>query len=237
VLERRQDGRPLRIGHRGAAALAPANTLESLQAAVAAGVDVVEFDVLEHPRDGLVLAHSHRETAARPLPLEDALAWIASTACGAHVDLKGVGFERRIVDRLGAHGLAQRSLVSTSRPPSVRRLAAIAPDLPRALSYPEDRLGVSGSPGAAPFVAGGLAAMRRVLPLRIGRMLARSGATVASLHHALLTRATVERVHALGIPVIAWTVDDPRRAEELARFGVDGVVTNDPRIFEATLAP
>src|SRR4051812_21305181 len=159
MIELRQGARPMRIGHRGAAALAPANTLESLQAAVAAGVDVVEFDVLEPPRDGLVLAHSRRETAERPLPFDDAPAWSASTACGAHVDLKGVGFERRIVDALHAHGLAPRSLVSTSRPPSVRRLAEIAPSLPRAFSYPEDRLGVSGSPVAAPFVAGGLAAM------------------------------------------------------------------------------
>jgi glycerophosphoryl diester phosphodiesterase len=237
VLDLRPDARPLRIGHRGAAALAPANTLESLQAAVAAGVDVVEFDVIEHHRDGLVLAHSRRETAERPLPLGDALAWIASTACSAHVDLKGVGFEQEVVDALQASGLLSRSLVSTGRPPSVRRLAEIAPDLPRALSYPEDRLNFTGLPVAAPFVAGGLAAMRRALPLRIGRMLAVSRATVASLHHSLLSRATVERVHALGIPVIAWTVDDARRAKELAGLDVDGIVTNDPRIFEATLAP
>ena len=44
-LERR-DGRPLRIGHRGAAALAPENTLRSFRAAVEAGVDLIEFDVI-----------------------------------------------------------------------------------------------------------------------------------------------------------------------------------------------
>ena len=57
-LERR-DGRPLRIGHRGAAALAPENTLASFRAAVEAGVDLVEFDVIQVARGELVVAHSY----------------------------------------------------------------------------------------------------------------------------------------------------------------------------------
>src|SRR5476649_2130039 len=51
---RREGDLPLVIGHRGAAALAPENTLASLEAAVAAGVELVEFDV----GAGLVLGHS-----------------------------------------------------------------------------------------------------------------------------------------------------------------------------------
>ena len=45
----RAGGRPLVIGHRGAAAVAPENTLAALAAAVAAGVDLVEFDVVAGP--------------------------------------------------------------------------------------------------------------------------------------------------------------------------------------------
>ena len=52
----RRDGRMLRIGHRGAAALAPENTIESLRLALELGCDLVEFDV--HDVDGtLVLVH------------------------------------------------------------------------------------------------------------------------------------------------------------------------------------
>jgi len=43
-LERR-NGRPLRIGHRGAAALAPENTLRSFRAAIEAGVDLVVWSM------------------------------------------------------------------------------------------------------------------------------------------------------------------------------------------------
>ena len=52
------DGRPLVIGHRGAAALAPANTIASFERALDAGVDAIEFDVGVLDDGTLVLAHS-----------------------------------------------------------------------------------------------------------------------------------------------------------------------------------
>src|SRR5438105_13860940 len=64
---RRADGPPLVIGHRGAAAVAPENTLAALQAAVDAGADLVEFDIAVD----LTLAHSHREVPEQPLSLDE----------------------------------------------------------------------------------------------------------------------------------------------------------------------
>ena len=54
-LTRREHG-PLRIGHRGAAALAPENTLRGFRAAIEAGVDLIEFDVFDLRGGPLVLA-------------------------------------------------------------------------------------------------------------------------------------------------------------------------------------
>jgi glycerophosphoryl diester phosphodiesterase len=51
------------------------------------------------------------------------------------------------------------------------------------------------------------------------------------LHHLVISRAAVAQAHARGAAVFAWTVD---REPELARVlaaGVDGVITNDPRIL------
>jgi glycerophosphoryl diester phosphodiesterase len=53
----------------------------------------------------------------------------------------------------------------------------------------------------------------------------------AMLHFAVLSAAVVERCHALGISVYAWTVDDEALLARVVATGVDGVITNDPRIF------
>jgi glycerophosphoryl diester phosphodiesterase len=55
----------------------------------------------------------------------------------------------------------------------------------------------------------------------------------AMLHFAVLSRATVERCHGLGVSVFAWTVDDEELLARVVATGVDGVITNDPRIFDA----
>src|SRR5436190_1818695 len=98
-----------RIGHKGADLIAPGNTLASFDAALAAGVDMVEFDVLpENPdRSGrLVLAHDFSAVARRdPLTLEEGLAHFAQDAWEGielDVDLKTTGYEGR-VDAIMSH--------------------------------------------------------------------------------------------------------------------------------------
>jgi len=41
----------------------------------------------------------------------------------------------------------------------------------------------------------------------------------------------IARCHAQGVPVLVWTVDDRDQVPRLDALGVDGVITNDPRIF------
>ena len=74
----RGDGPPIRIGHRGAAALAPENTLEALRVGIAQGCDYVEFDVLSKPDGGLVLADSAHELPDDVATLDEALALLAA---------------------------------------------------------------------------------------------------------------------------------------------------------------
>ena len=62
----RGDGPVLRIGHRGAAALAPPNTIQAVEAALAQGVDLVELDVFGRPDRTLVLGHSRKELGRSP---------------------------------------------------------------------------------------------------------------------------------------------------------------------------
>lgn len=228
---RRREGRLLRIGHRGAGALAPENTIASLALALELGCDLVEFDVLE--LDGtLVLAHSAAELPVEPATLDEALAFLARTKTGAHVDLKTPGAERAIAEALGRHGLVERALVSSFRPASLRALHALEPGLRLGLTYPDDRHGLSERRLLAPLVGSGLVVMRAALAPRIGRMLAGAQATAALLHWQVVSRAVVERCHALGAPVLAWTVLAPEQVRRLDALGVDGVIADDPRIFQ-----
>ena len=96
-------------------------------------------------------------------------------------------------------------------------------------------MGISRRPRAWPVVGLGLSAMRASLPARLGRFLSRAGATALMLQHSLVTPAAVARAHGIGVPVLAWTVDSRADLERVVAAGVDGVITNDPGIFLATL--
>jgi len=226
----RGDGPVVKVGHRGAPALAPENTLESIAAAADHGVDAVELDVLARADGTVVLAHSHDTVVAGPT-LDDALALVVERRLGVQIDLKGVGHEQAIVAALRRHGLLERSFASTASVPSLLALRDAEPKLRRALTYPDDRYGLTAHRVLRPAVRPTLAGLQRVLPPRLPRWLRRVGASAATLNWTVVSRAAIRRCHALGVAVFVWTVDDPALAERLAALGADGIITNDPRIF------
>jgi glycerophosphoryl diester phosphodiesterase len=228
----RRDGRALRIGHRGAAALAAENTLPSFRAALAAGVDLIEFDVVSRADGALVVAHSVPEMRADTPTLDDVLRFFVDEApdLGVHVDLKQPGRESDVVAALRRFGLVERSFVSSVFLRSARRLGRLAGP-PSGITIPRGVLGISEE-GRGAFVARlGLRLLRLATPLLIRPLLALTHADVVVLHHALVTTRSVGAVHSRGAPVVTWTVDDRDELARVVRAGVDGVVTNDPRIF------
>jgi glycerophosphoryl diester phosphodiesterase len=252
---RRTDSRFARVGHRGASALAPENTLRALELAVELDCDMLEFDVLDLSDGTLVLAHSNdlREVShgaaggrvrnrdlaglrrvAPELPtLDEALAFCAERlpGVGLQLDLKRLGIEAATVEALRRHAVLDRSWISSFAIASLRRLAELEPSLPRSYTLPRDRLGIAKRGPLAPVIRAALATIGASLPRRLPELLAKGRATAATLHHSIVSRAVIERAHELGAAVYVWTVDDPRLAERLVRDGADGIITNDPRIF------
>ena len=252
---RRPAGEFARVGHRGASALAPENTLRALELAVELGCDMLEFDVLSLVDRTLVLAHSDRlrevshgaargrvrrrslerlRIVAPDLPtLDEALAFCADRlpGIGLQVDLKRRGFEREVVEALRRHDVLDRSWVSGFDAASLRRVAELEPELPRSYTLPRDRFGISKRGPLAPVVRRALASLGASLPRRLPALLRRAQATAATLHHSIASPAAIAAAHELGAAVYVWTVDDPRLAASFVREEVDGIITNDPRIF------
>ena len=252
---RRSEGEFARVGHRGASALAPENTLRALELAVELDCDMLEFDVLDLQDGTLVLAHSNdlREVShgaargsvrrrtldglrkfAPDLPtLDEALAFCAERLpnVGLQIDLKRRGVESGVVEALHRHEVLERSWVSGFDARSLRLLAELEPRLPRSFTLPRDRFGISKRGPLAPVIRGALASIGSSLPRRLPMLLARARAVSATLHYSVASKAAIERAHELGAAVYVWTVDDPKLAERLVRDGADGIITNDPRIF------
>src|ERR1700749_3099604 len=104
------------IGHGGASALAPANTLMSFDAAIDVGVDMVEFDVRAH-RGELILAHTVLDSRRRAnVSLSEALRHLSSRRfrdVGINVDVKHMGCESALLDGLRHAGMLDRALISS----------------------------------------------------------------------------------------------------------------------------
>jgi glycerophosphoryl diester phosphodiesterase len=252
---RRPPGQFARVGHRGASALAPENTLHALALAVELGCDMLEFDVLDLVDGSLVLAHSNdlrevshgaargrvrgrtlealRQVAPGLPTLDEALAFCAERlpGIGLQLDLKRRGVEAGVVEALRRHGVLERSWVSGFDAASLRRVAELKPDLPRSYTLPRDRFGISKRGPLAPVVRRSLASIGASLPRRLPVLLARARAVAATLHHSVASPAAIARAHELDAAVYVWTVDDPELAGRLVDAGADGIITNDPRIF------
>jgi glycerophosphoryl diester phosphodiesterase len=229
-----------RIGHKGADAVAPGNTLESFEAAVELGVDMIELDVLL-TRDGrLLVAHDYGDAARRePLTLDQGLdAFTRPPLDGVELDcdLKLPGREDDLAVALADRGLLERAMLSTMEISSIERLREIQPELRLGWTYPKVTRDWNGRRWARPAVLGALMVMRRRLPRLAAGSLPRLGVHAMWVYWPLVTRGLVETTDSTGVELFAWTVDEPDRMRALRALGVDGICSNDPRLF-AQLSP
>jgi glycerophosphoryl diester phosphodiesterase len=228
--------RSKRVGHKGAHHISPGNTLASFAAALEAGVDMIEFDVLPERGTGrLLLAHDY-EDAERPdvNTLEEGLEHLCSAPYDGielDVDLKTTGYEDRVVAALREYGLLDRALISTMEIASIDRLSEIAPRAKLGLSVPKlrrDPLQTWYTRYPA-YVIGGAA--RELLPARTARAIRAGRFDALMCHYALVTPRLVRAIRDAGGELYVWTVDSAARIAQLEALGVDGVITNDPRLF------
>lgn len=217
------------IGHRGAPAAAPENTLAAFRAAIAMGADGIELDVRRTADDRLVVHHDPRLPDGRSLrgtrhdELPEHIPQLGSAldACaGAFVNLEikndpcepdfdpaeWVG--RRTLALLARLGPPPRWLISSFRYETIQLCHVLSPRLRTAW-------------------------LVSVLDDAVVRRVAAAGHVAVHPRVDALVEEQVRRAHGAGLAVNTWTCDDPARMRELIGWGVDGICTNVPDVAVA----
>jgi glycerophosphoryl diester phosphodiesterase len=213
---------PLLLGHRGArvCACAPENTFASFDLALEQGCDGFEFDVRGTADRSLVVCHdpkAGRVTISRAtrqqvpsLPrLEDVLARYGRRAF-LDIELKVKGLESAVLEAVRDQPPERGYVVSSFSPDVLLELKARSALVP---------LGIIGERTSQ---------LRRWRELPVDYVIA---------HQSLLNRKLVEEVRAAGRKIFVWTVNGAKSMQHFADWGVDAIISDDPKLLVNALRP
>ncbi|HEX2706721.1 MAG TPA: glycerophosphodiester phosphodiesterase [Solirubrobacterales bacterium] len=232
------------VGHKGADMITPGNTLESFSAAVEAGVDTIELDVLwlqdSHlpleQRAPLVVAHDWADAESRsPLKLTEALDAFLQPPLDTveiNLDIKLPGREEEIVVALRERDLVGRAMISTMELYSLGRILDLEPQLRRGWTYPKVTKDWRSKRWAKLPMMGALVGMRLRLPGLAAEKLPKFNVAAMWVYHPLVSPRLARICELAEVELIAWTVDDEARMRTLVDAGVTGLCSNDPRLFD-----
>ena len=229
------DYRPLRIGHRGAAAHAADNSLAGIDAAARLGADAVEIDV-QRTRDGIAVATHDlalptadgsvrliaESTLAelRALPggatlatLDAVIARCQANRLGLYLELKAGAAIPLMLDSLRQHGFDE-VIVGSFRPDWLADVHAAAPDLPTSALF--------GAPAIDACALASAAGAAYVHPCWESR---------GPRPDVLLTEAWVARIRAAGLGIISWHEERPDVIMGLRRRGIDAICSDRPELL------
>ncbi|VTR78112.1 glycerophosphodiester phosphodiesterase [Cellulomonas hominis] len=244
-------GVPAVVAHRGNSAVAPQNTLAAFEAAWRAGAASIEIDIQLSADGHVVVIHDDTvdattdgqgvvaELGLDALRSLDAGSWFAAAYAGQRVptfaevldlmarrpgidlllELKGPWTAeqvRPVTDAIRAAGLADRVIGQSFWPESVEALAEADPELRRGLlvfQVPAD-------------------------PAELVRLCTDLGVMTCNPYGPLLVEHPdlVERLHAAGLQVMVWTLNEPEHWAAATALGVDAVITDRPDRLAGWLA-
>lgn len=253
--EQEMSPKPLIIGHRGASAHAPENTLAAFQMALDAGADGVEFDV-QLSKDGVpVVIHDaslHRTGLRDGLISEMTSKELGKTDVGSWFNKK---FPKRASDAFAHETIptlehvldllkTSDGLIYIELKCGAKDFAPLAkavcdrvrdsPLLPQMIvksfklaAIPEVRHHLPQVQTAALFEPTIMDFLRR--RKHIIAIAREFGADQISLHHSLVTRKLVALAAEAQMPVTIWTADDLKWPARCSKLGIKALITNDPK--------
>jgi glycerophosphoryl diester phosphodiesterase len=225
------------MGHRGAAGLAPENSIAAIVEGLTAGADWIEFDVrrtqdghivLVHDRTTRRIAHKRltiRKSAMRELQelemkrgqaiptLEEAIDIIGKKA-KINIEIKSPDCVPQVVEIIQKYvkqGFSYSHFLISSFSPAVLRSA-----------YRLDK--------KVPY------GLLQIWPVRFRWLRSVKLSAVGFYHISALTPFIVALAKRKELYTYAYTVNSVEEAKQLKRLGIDGIVTNYPDRFEALRA-
>jgi glycerophosphoryl diester phosphodiesterase len=220
------------VGHRGASALAPENTVRAIRVAIAYGLDLVEVDV-HLSRDGELVVHHDPDVVVeagvrRPIaklsvaqlahvpkgngevvPTLAEVFAVAAGRIGVYVELKGPGTGGALGALLRRATGAPEVIGGSFLPDLVADLRRAAPDVPRSVLF------------------------RRVTPTTMIETCRALGARYAHPCTRPIGPRIIAQLHAAGLLVMTPHTNSPAEAERFRRAGADVIASDDPRLLVA----
>jgi glycerophosphoryl diester phosphodiesterase len=212
---------PLIIGHRGASAVAPENTIAAFKAAIEAGADGIEFDV-RLSSDGVPVV-IHDETLYRTAgvrrrvadisvdqlnefdvpSLEQLFELFKSNDLVLYLEMKEVEVAEKCCQLIEQYRFKDRVIFECFEHSALKIVKNIDSTFKIAPLF---------QPPAS-FI------LKRALAL---------GANEIALHHRLTNKRLVQSARGAGLQVVTWTVDDPSWLKHAHDTGIHALITNDP---------
>ncbi len=233
---------PLIIGHRGASAVAPENTMAAFREAIAVGADGIEFDV-RLTRDGVPVV-IHDSTLRRTGGLNQRVADLSSQEI-SKIDVGSwfaPGFASETVPSLRelftffqSNNASLYLEMKCDSPAEHRPLAEACCRMINEYSLKE-RVVVECFQLAALEILKEIDSEIKTAALFDRVFIDQSvisrateiGAMAVALHHRLARKALVEKSKQAGLHVAVWTVDDPAWVQRAREIGIDALITNNP---------
>lgn len=241
---------PKVIGHRGAKAYAPENTLESIETAASLGVKWVELDV-KLTRDGVPIIFHDEEldrtsngsglvaaTDYEDIRQLEAGSWYADSFAGVKIPTL-----EEAVDVLLKHNLGLNLEIKPC-PGREKETAEVALDQLSQFWDERDNLLISSfqhvsleaAMDLAPDFARGLLIGGDEMPENWKDLLDYLDASTVNLGSRLVDRQVADEVMDLEIPLLVYTVNDPIQARSLQKLGVDAFFSDNPDVIMENLA-
>lgn len=235
------------MGHRGAALLAPENTLASIRAAAKTGVKWVEIDVYLVDQGGLIIFHDdtlNRCTSGQGFTRDASLSLISTLDAGSWFSSEFAGEKvptlLDALDCIQSLGLGLNLEIKHDTP-DVERIVPAVMDTLKTHWRDNDKLMISSFNHAALLMVHELDATRHLgqlyeyIPDDWQAQLQAIEAYSLNCDYSLLTEAQAHAVKAAGYKLLCYTANAPDLVADHWDWGMDAVITDDPNQFASLI--